>query len=459
MPKRVQFGFLFIALLPVVLCLIAISNVLRLDEANERINEAQRVVKETHRLLSLLHDVEVAQREFMLTGDEMHVMRIETARRDIERQVTTVENAGADRQWIELLRILVPQKFTEIEKTVVRRREGNLAAVQALALQAQGTRAMDDIARAANDILRRQDFALSRGTRDESRSVLTTLNAFFAVLLVNVALVWGIWWLTRREAVRARETRIELEHRVAQRTAELQRSNEDLQQFAYIASHDLKEPMRMIASYAQLLQRRYGGRLEADANSWIGVMVEGVHRMDHMITDLLEYSRAGQGRDEETRLVETEQVLESVLQNLRAAIETTGARVTHETLPQVRFDPMRLAQILQNLIGNAIKYRSPQRTPEIHVSAKADKGYTVLSVRDNGEGIPADQVEQVFTLFKRLHGRDVEGTGIGLAMCRRLVERFGGRIWVESQPGVGSTFSFSVPVGNSVPARKAAVSR
>ena len=209
----------------------------------------------------------------------------------------------------------------------------------------------------------------------------------------------------------------------------------------------------MISSYSSLLQRRYQNRLDEDANDYIGFIVDGVKRMNLLITDLLDYSRAGQTDDEEMAEVDPEAVLRSVLENLKVTIADAGAVVTHDRLPKVLFDPMRLSQLLQNLIGNAIKYRGDKK-PVIRVSAERHGSETVFSVRDNGPGIPPEHHETVFGIFKRLHGKDVEGTGIGLAMCRRIVERHGGRIWVESTPGSGATFRFTVP--DAAPAKDAA---
>jgi light-regulated signal transduction histidine kinase (bacteriophytochrome) len=231
---------------------------------------------------------------------------------------------------------------------------------------------------------------------------------------------------------------------VEQRTEALQRSNEDLQQFAYIASHDLQEPLRMVASYTELLQRRYKGKLDADADQFIEYAIDGVKRMNNLIRDLLAYSRAGHSAEEHLVPVTTEEVLATALQNLRASIGEVNAEVTHDPLPVVQYDPIRLTQVFQNLIGNALKYRGDQ-TPHIHVSSKTRGSEVIFFVKDNGIGIDPKYHSQIFGIFKRLHGREYEGTGIGLAMCKKIIERHGGRIWVESIVGSGSTFYFSIP--------------
>ncbi len=234
------------------------------------------------------------------------------------------------------------------------------------------------------------------------------------------------------------------EHELAQRAEELARSNADLEQFAYVASHDLQEPLRMIASYNQLLARRYQGKLGEDADEFIGFTVEGVTRMQRLINDLLAYSRVGI-RTKELEEVDLEAVLRESLGNLEMAAADAHAEVTHDPMPKLPGDYGQLVQLLQNLIGNAIKFHGDE-PPKIHVSARPDRGGWKVSVRDNGIGIDPQYFERIFVIFQRLHARETyPGTGIGLAICKKIVERHGGKIWVESTPGRGSTVSFTVP--------------
>jgi PAS domain S-box-containing protein len=225
---------------------------------------------------------------------------------------------------------------------------------------------------------------------------------------------------------------------------ELKRSNEELGQFAYIASHDLQEPLRMVASYTQLLSRRYKGKLDADADEFIAFAVDGASRMQRLIQDLLTYSRVGtKGR--ELRHTSSEAALQQALVNLRGSIESSGAVVTHDLLPTVMADEIQLTQLFQNLIGNAVKYQN-SGAPRVHVSAamNGDKKWT-FAVKDNGLGIDPQYFERIFGMFQRLHKRqEFAGTGIGLAICKKIVERHGGSISVESEPGHGSTFSFAL---------------
>jgi PAS domain S-box-containing protein len=246
-------------------------------------------------------------------------------------------------------------------------------------------------------------------------------------------------------AIRDIGTRKNAEAALLQNVQDLNRSNEELEQFANIASHDLQEPLRMIASYTQLLAKRYKGRLDTDADEFIAYAVDGSNRMQRLIQDLLAYSRAGtNGRAH--RKCSSENVLAVALTNLRATIEESGALVTHDALPVITTDDTQLAQVFQNLVGNAIKYRGAE-IPHVHVSAsKNTNNEWIFSVRDNGLGIDPQYFEKIFVIFQRLHGREeFQGTGIGLAICKKVLERLGGRIWVESQPGKGSTFYFALP--------------
>jgi PAS domain S-box-containing protein len=246
-------------------------------------------------------------------------------------------------------------------------------------------------------------------------------------------------------AIRNISVRKDAEKHLAQTMGELKRSNDELQQFAYVSSHDLQEPLRMVASYTQLLAKRYKGRLDSDAYEFIAFAIDGCNRMQGLIQDLLAYSRAGTN-EKAVRKISAADALDESLTNLRAMIEQSGAVVTHDSLPAIRADDTQLTQVFQNLVGNAIKYRSAE-VPHVHVSAAKTGGNEwIFSVRDNGLGIDPRYFEKIFILFQRLHGREeFEGTGIGLAICKKIVERLGGRIWVESQPGKGSTFYFALP--------------
>ncbi|MBX5493057.1 MAG: CHASE3 domain-containing protein [Chloroflexi bacterium] len=238
--------------------------------------------------------------------------------------------------------------------------------------------------------------------------------------------------------------RLQAEQQLREYAQELARSNADLEQFAYVASHDLQEPLRVIVSYIQLLERRYKNQLDARADKYLAYVVDAGRRMQTLINDLLTYSRVGR-RGDQIAPTDTTAVLGRVLANLGAALRDSGATVTHDPLPTVAADETQLGQLFQNLIGNALKFRS-DAPPRIHVSAAQRDGEWLFAVRDNGIGIAPEYAERIFVIFQRLHTREeYPGTGIGLAICKKIVERHGGRIWVESTPGAGSTFYFTLP--------------
>jgi PAS domain S-box-containing protein len=226
---------------------------------------------------------------------------------------------------------------------------------------------------------------------------------------------------------------------------DLKRSNTELEQFAYVASHDLQEPLRMVASYCQLLKRRYADKLDESANEFIGFAVEGAVRMQRLIMDLLQYSRVGH-RGEAFAPLSAKEVVDAAMLNLEAAIGDAGARIEVGELPEINGDRTQLVQLFQNLMGNAIKFRRDE-PPVVRVSAVQDGTFALFTVEDNGIGIEKEFVEKVFLIFQRLHERDkYSGTGIGLAIVKKVVERHGGKVWIDSTPGQGSRFQFTLPL-------------
>jgi signal transduction histidine kinase/CheY-like chemotaxis protein len=250
----------------------------------------------------------------------------------------------------------------------------------------------------------------------------------------------------KRTEERIRELNATLEERVLERTEALMRSNEELQQFAYVASHDLQEPLRTVSIYAQLLARRYQGQIASDADQFIKFIVEGSARMEKLIHDLLDFSRAdARGTDFFTRM-NCEEALDDAIVNIHSLMEESGAAITRGPLPWVTGDPVQLTRLFQNLLVNSIRYRS-QEVPRIHIEAHGQKGEWLFSVRDNGIGIEPQYVEKIFGIFKCLQPRDKSsGSGMGLAICRKIVSRHEGRIWGESAGlGEGATFYFTLP--------------
>jgi len=296
--------------------------------------------------------------------------------------------------------------------------------------------------------------------------------AISALMLAGVVTIPSLFHTIQRAADTLRRARDDLEVQVRQRTEdlrelnanlsvelderrraeqmlaryaeELERSNAELEQFAYVASHDLQEPLRMVASFTQLLGRRYRGKLDQDADEFIGFAVDGANRMQHLINDLLAYSRVGT-RGKPLVPTDCNAVFKQARDNLAKAVEETSTVIYQNPLPVVLGDEVQLLQVFQNLIANAIKFRGPE-SPQIQVTADRQGPDWVFAIRDNGIGIAPEHQERIFSIFQRLHQRsEYPGTGIGLAICKKVVERHGGRIWVESLPGKGSTFYFNIP--------------
>lgn len=246
------------------------------------------------------------------------------------------------------------------------------------------------------------------------------------------------------------DERRRVEAQLRQTAQRLARSNQDLEQFAYVASHDLQEPLRAVSGCAQVLQRRYQGQLDARADELITHTIGGATRMGTLINDLLEYSRVGT-RGHAFRSTDCNAALQKALANLEVAIRESNAIVTYDALPVVQADETQITQLFQNLIGNAVKFKSAD-SPRVGVNVRQDDGYWHFSVADNGIGFAPEYAERIFTIFQRLHTRnEYPGTGIGLAICKKIVDRHGGRIWVESEPGKGSTFHFTIPEGGVSP--------
>jgi hypothetical protein len=239
----------------------------------------------------------------------------------------------------------------------------------------------------------------------------------------------------------------QLEQRVLARTEQLRRSNEELAEFAYVASHDLQEPLRTVSVYTQLLAKHYGSVLKAngDAPLFMEFITENAQRMEYLIRDLLEFSQIDCPSVEQLTSISSENSFNEAIANSKTSIDEHSATITRDPLPQVKGDPIQLTRLFQNLISNAIKYRKPDQPPLIRVSARLCGHDWLFSITDNGIGIEPQYAEKVFGIFKRLHGRDNPGTGIGLAICRKIVARHGGRIWVESRLGAGATFHFTLP--------------
>jgi len=329
-------------------------------------------------------------------------------------------------------------------------RDGTIIAANTITAVRLGRRVDEIVNRCAYDLLS-EDIVAERKAHVEN-VVMTGEPEVFEDRRTGISILNHLFpvkdgsGLTTRVAVISVDVsdRKESEQKLKDAIEDLEHSNLELERFAYVASHDLQEPLRVISSYAQLLARRYMGKLDGDADDFINIIVDATKRMKSLINDLLEFSRVGT-RGKAFERVDSLAVLNKVLSMLDAAIVESGAVISCGSLPAVWADDIQLSQVFQNLISNAIKFRS-ERSPEISISAEKREGSWVFSVKDNGIGIEKAYFDKIFIIFQRLHtSREYPGTGIGLALAQKIVERHGGRIWVESEPGKGSVFNFSIP--------------
>ncbi len=298
-----------------------------------------------------------------------------------------------------------------------------------------------------------QIFAASITPADRSGVLDNCVDAYLIEPIDGEVLLGTIRALLRmrkaeEESERAKSALEQANNTLEQLNASLVRSNQDLNRFAYLASHDLQEPLRTVSSFVALLERRYRGRLDASADEFIEYIRDGTERMRLLIQSLLVYAQATQDNQESWREANAAEMLGWALENLQKSIEDSKAVITYDSLPSIKGDHMQLSQLFQNLISNGLKYHRPEEPPRIDVSARkeADGQMIQFSIRDNGIGIAPENHDRIFAPFQRLHGREIPGTGIGLATCQRIAERHGGRIWVESDGyGTGSTFRFTLP--------------
>jgi signal transduction histidine kinase len=442
-----------------ILALLAVfsyGNLVENDTQRARVTHTHVVIESVDTITSELTEAEAVQRGFIITGLASYRDDFQSAADKIHENIAAIRRLTIDnpiqQRNIDRLEPLVDARLAEIRQRIEQRQQSGLdAAAKAIAI-GRGKEHMDEILALLgsmhgeeNSLLVLRTTVMDTGSRRTKVLILAgnALALFFALLVMYVLQQEMARRLHADEMLR--QANADLERRVAERTADLARSNSELQQFAYVASHDLQEPLRMVASFTQLLAKRYKDKLDDDAREFIDFAVDGATRMQTLITDLLMYSRVGtQGKPLER--TECDAVLDRVLSNLKLTVQENGAEILREPLPAIFCDPIQLGQLFQNLIVNSIKFRGRQ-PPKIHIFGERHGDDWQIAVRDNGIGIDPQQGERIFVIFQRLHTKtEYPGTGIGLAICKKIAERHGGRIWVEPSPGGGSTFRFTVPV-------------
>lgn len=425
-------------------------------------------VNHTHVVLETLESLEIAvldaetfQRAFLLTGDNSYLTDYQSALDGLRRKVQDLRELTADnphqQEAVNSLDALIDAKVANLGSHVRARVEEGLESGIAAVEGGSGSRLTKQVRTAVSRMKQEEERLLAIRTGELEVSSRNTRFMIVAGETLGLVFLFAAGLVIHQEMRKRAQSEAEvrtlnagLEQRVAERTAELaerakelERSNRELQQFAYVASHDLQEPLRTISSFTQLLAKRYRERLDDKAREFIDFAVDGCKRMQAQINDLLAFSRVGtQGKPLLT--VDSDAALDRVLRSMKVGIEEAKAMITRDPLPSVLADETQLCQLFQNLIANAIKFRGSE-SPRIHVSAQKDPGGWTFSVRDNGIGIASEHSERIFVIFQRLHTKaEYPGTGIGLAICKKIAERHGGRIWFEPSPGGGTTFCFTI---------------
>ena len=454
---RQRLGFLFS--LPLLFCLIFFVFQLGTETTDINLLGIQNIESSVNSLNSMAKEAESSERGYLLTGELSVLSPFRQAQHTLPKVRESVEVYSKDRPELKhpLLKLcdLVQKRLDETDRVLHAQTDKGFAAAIDLTKTSGSDDTMRNLRRSSLDLLKelsKEEDEYINNQRNWSRGAL----AFFS--LGTIIMIAVMYWLYNEvlSYIDARDLaqqqlenfNADLQAMVDERTRELVEANRELQQFAYVASHDLQEPLRTITSFSQLLASRYKGRLEDDADEFIGYIVTASKRMTDLINGLLQIVRLRKAGQPTSR-VSFDKLLDDAEAGLQAAIRENDVRIERGPMPELMGDRVQLLQVVQNLISNAIKYRRVE-PPVIHVVATRLKTEWQFSVADNGLGFGQEFSERIFGLFQRLHGREVEGTGMGLSIARRIIERHGGRIWAESKEGLGSTFFFTLPASLEV---------
>lgn len=417
-------------------------------------------------LLSTVKDAETGQRGYLLTGDRGYLAPYHQALRRLPDMWARLEAESlrrrVPRDTLQTVRRLLHEKLAELAKTIELRRTKGIGAALVEVQTNRGERSMTELRRLVDAVRTAQQQKVAKALaiqqlREKLLDVTLAAGVLLGITLSVLAYQLSNAYARQRDIVDeeirclVQQRTAELEQRTVElerRTCELQSSNEDLLQFAYVSSHDLQEPLRTVASYVGLLARRYEGQLDETAQKYIAFAVSGANRMQALINDLLQYSQVGTSPLKMAE-ISMDQVVRQALDALHARIIETNAMITVQPLPRMTGDASKLTQVFQNLIANATKFRRVGVQPVIQISALRDKADWIIQISDNGIGFEEKYTDRIFQVFQRLHGvGEFPGNGIGLAICRRIIEHHGGKLWATSKPGIGSTFLFSIPAAN-----------
>lgn len=444
---RQRLGLLFS--LPFVFCLIFFFLQVESEKTDIRLLQIQNFQSDVNRLVTLAKNAESSERGFLLTRDVRLLSPFEAAKLELS-SIGAKKELGTLRPGMKELINLVRGRLNQTDAVLKAQREQGFDAAIATTEEPDSASAMNKVHLKASWL--RQQLNATQ-TEVLSRQHMLNQAAMLSFAIGTIAMIGVMYWLYNqllsylyaRNLAQQQLERLnaDLQKIVDERTRELVEANRELQQFANVASHDLQEPLRTITSFSQLLAARYKGRLDEDADEFIGYVVKSSRRMTELINGLLQM--AGLRKPSAAAKVSFDELLDDAEASLQASIREHHATIERGPMPELTVDKVQMLQVIQNLISNAIKYRRDE-PPIIRVMAARVGDEWTFSLADNGCGFDQAFAERIFGLFQRLHGRDVEGTGMGLSIARRIVERHGGRIWAESQKGRGSTFFFTLPV-------------
>jgi signal transduction histidine kinase len=453
-PTNTRRRLAFLFSVPLAFSLVFFLVQLAAERADIYLLEIQNLQSSVRELRLLAKQAESSERGFLLIGDDRYLFPLEQANAILPTQIKFCRGYAKD--WpalqpdIEKAAALVEKRLAQANKIMQTQRTKGFAAALELTRSGEGDKTMDQLTKVTNNLLKNVN-NIEASYLEHERTLNRWTFVFFSVgTLVMIGVMMWLYnallsYLYARDDAREQLEKMNagLQAHIEERTRELRDMNEELGQFAYVASHDLQEPLRTITSFSQLLVARYKGKLDDDADEFIGYIITASRRMTDLINGLLQLVRLRKS-GQPTLPVSFEKLLSEAEISLQAAIRESQAQIEHGPLPTLIVDQVQFSQVLQNLISNAIKYRR-EVPPRINVQAKRERGNWIFSVADNGRGFQPEFAERIFGLFQRLHGRDVEGTGMGLSITRKILERHGGRIWAESKEGAGSTFYFSLP--------------
>ncbi len=461
--RKTRRAFLLVLFTPLLLGIAVVWEIRSYQESVAWVSHTKDILRANNRLLLDVTRAESAKRGFLLTRDETFAQQLTAAESEARRQLATLtELTGDNRNQqsnLAHLQSAVARHFAAFEQLIQIRRQRALNPQEYDRYLSQGSGRAAELSNNLRRVADAEGVLLGQRTRTEHATAIGVGVSFAVCILVNLAiLLWAYRLITRY--ARARELAAEqilelnlgLEARVAERTSELEsvneqlrRSNADLTKFAYIASHDLQEPLRTIGSYVGLISHRYQGKLDDQADKYIKFVVDGAKRMQNLVQDLLQYSRVGTEPLNLTS-VDMNALMQNVLNSLEYTIHEQQASIVNGPLPVLKGDETKLTQVVTNLVTNAMKFRKPDEAPVVELQAVREGPEWLFTLKDNGIGFEQQYSDRIFAIFQRLHGVGVyPGTGMGLAICKRVIELHGGRIWATSNGVSGSVFSFTLP--------------